>query len=247
MTKHTIPSIIEILQKRTTGAPGGEGPDSPSPDRSNPDRTNPDRSNPDRSNVDRQSARLLGYLDTLFHRLMLPRKTGDEAALVEISREEIRALVILDTGEPIMMSSLAESLAVPLSTATHTVDRLVAKGLVLRNRSEEDRRVVRVEMSDRGRKLQEEFREKRKLMACSWLEPLSGDEREVFLELMSKITRLAKPASELGTPEAGAPEAGSTAPAWPSAPPGTLDGSAEPPFSKPPFTKSGSVVRARVK
>ena len=215
MTKRTIPSIIEILQKRTTGAPAGEGPASPGPDCSNPDR-----SNPDRSNVDQQSARLVGYLDTLFHRLMLPRKSGDEGALVEISREEIRALVILDTGEPIMMSNLAESLAVPLSTATHTVDRLVAKGLVLRNRSEEDRRVVRVEMSDRGRKLQEEFRDKRKLMACSWLEPLSGDEREVFLELMSKITRLAKPVPEAGTP----------------------DDSAEPPLFKP-----ASVVPERAK
>lgn len=126
---------------------------------------------------------------------MLPRRSGDEAAL-EISREEIRALVILDSGERVMMSSLAESLAVPLSTATHTVDRLVAKGLVVRNRSEEDRRVVQVEMSDYGRKLQEEFRDKRKLMACSWLEPLSSGEREVFLELMSKITLLAKPVPE---------------------------------------------------
>ena len=98
-----------------------------------------------------------------------------------------------------MMSSLAEALAVPLSTATHTVDRLVAKGLVLRNRSEEDRRVVQVGMSDYGRKLQESFRDKRRLMACSWLEPLSSGEREIFLELMDKITRLgARSAGDVG-------------------------------------------------
>jgi DNA-binding MarR family transcriptional regulator len=185
LTKLEIPSIIEILQKRTTVAPGTPNPEPPGSDR-----------------VDRQSAQLLGYLDTLFRRLMLPRRTGDEASL-EISREEIRALVILDSGERIMMSSLAESLAVPLSTATHTVDRLVAKGLVLRNRSEEDRRVVQVEMSEYGRKLQEEFRDKRKLMACSWLEPLSSGEREIFLELMSKITRLAKPVPEEAVPQVG--------------------------------------------
>jgi DNA-binding MarR family transcriptional regulator len=130
---------------------------------------------------------------------MLPRRTADEAAL-DVSREEIRALIILDTGERITMSSLAESLGVPLSTATHTVDRLVAKGLVLRNRSEEDRRVVEVQMSDYGRKLQEEFRDQRKLVACSWLEPLSNGEREIFLELMCKITRLARPLAEDGAP-----------------------------------------------
>jgi len=127
---------------------------------------------------------------------MLPRKSGDEAAL-EMSREEIRALIVLDpvTGskERVTMSALADSLGVPLSTATRTVDRLVAKGLAVRHRPEEDRRVVEVGISDHGRKLQDEFRDKRKSMACSWLEPLSTAERELFLDLMSKITLLAKP------------------------------------------------------
>ncbi|HEY1760280.1 MAG TPA: MarR family winged helix-turn-helix transcriptional regulator [Bryobacteraceae bacterium] len=194
------------MQKRTTIAAGAEPaqgrldpPDNQEHRKHSPSQAPlcgqvPPKS-PESRNLGDQSAQLLGYLDTLFRRLMLPRRSGDEAAL-EISREEIRALVILDSGERVMMSSLAESLAVPLSTATHTVDRLVAKGLVVRNRSEEDRRVVQVEMSDYGRKLQEEFRDKRKLMACSWLEPLSSGEREVFLELMSKITLLAKPVPE---------------------------------------------------
>ena len=126
---------------------------------------------------------------------MLDRKQPEDAEL-EISREEIRALIILDSGERVKMTNLAESLGVPLSTATHTVDRLVAKGLVERNRSEEDRRVVAVEMSEYGRKLQEVFRERRKAVARSWLEPLTDEERTVFLELMYKITLLAKPAPE---------------------------------------------------
>ena len=183
MTTRRNPSIIEILQKRITIAPVAESGESGQPD----------------SGLPEQSARLLGYLDTLFRRLMLPRRTGDDA--LEISREEIRALVILDSGGPearqrIMMSNLAESLGVPLSTATRTVDRLVAKGLVVRNRSEADRRVVEVEMSEYGRRLQQEFRDKRKLMACSWLEPLASSERKTFLNLMSKITLLAKPVPE---------------------------------------------------
>jgi DNA-binding MarR family transcriptional regulator len=180
--------IIEILQKRTTIALPAQARETPYPSETTP-----------YPELQEQSGQLVGYLDTLFRRLMLPRKTGDEAEL-ELSREEVRALVILDAGphsvERIMMSSLAESLGVPLSTATHTVDRLVAKGLVVRKRSESDRRVVEVEMSDYGRKLQAEFREKRRSMASSWLEPLSGYERERFLDLMSKITLLAQPGPE---------------------------------------------------
>ncbi len=105
-------------------------------------------------------------------------------------------MMILDSGKRIMMSSLAETLGVPLSTATHTVDRLVAKGLAERNRSEVDRRVVEVEMSEYGRKLQESYRDKRRILARSWLEPLSEGEREIFLELMAKITLLAKPGTD---------------------------------------------------
>jgi DNA-binding MarR family transcriptional regulator len=126
---------------------------------------------------------------------MLPRRSADEPSL-EISREEIRAMIILDSGQRIIMSNLAEALGVPLSTATHTVDRLVAKGLVVRNRSEQDRRVVEVEMSDYGRKLQASHTGQRRAMARSWLEPLSGSEREVFLQLMDKITLLVKPVVE---------------------------------------------------
>lgn len=124
--------------------------------------------------------------------MIADRKPCDDSQL-EISREEIRALVLLDKGERVKMTNLADLLGVPLSTATHTVDRLVSKGLAERNRSEEDRRVVEVEMSEYGRKLQETFRDKRKMVARSWLEPLSGSERDLFLELMEKITRLAKP------------------------------------------------------
>ena len=142
--------------------------------------------------MDQQSNQLVGYLEALFRRLMMDRKPADDSQL-EISREEIRALVFLDSGEAVTMSHLADSLGVPLSTATHTVDRLVSKGLAERNRSEEDRRVVEVQMSEYGRKLQESFRAKRKVVAQSWLEPLTDSERELFLELMEKITRLAKP------------------------------------------------------
>jgi len=101
------------------------------------------------------------------------------------------------------MSDLAAALGVPLSTATHTVDRLVEKGLVVRNRSEQDRRVVQVEMSDPGKALQASLRSKHQAMARSWLAPLSPGERETFLDLMAKISARAKPESERGMEETG--------------------------------------------
>jgi DNA-binding MarR family transcriptional regulator len=147
--------------------------------------------------LDHQSGQLVGYLETLFQRMMLPRRPPEDEG-PDCSREEIRALVVLGSHGRSIMSSLAEALGVPLSTATHTVDRLVARDLVVRKRSEEDRRIVEVEISDYGRKAQETFRRRRRAMARSWLLPLSPAERENFLELMEKITRLARPLAETG-------------------------------------------------
>jgi DNA-binding MarR family transcriptional regulator len=51
-------------------------------------------------------------------------------------------------------------------------------------------------MSDLGKQLQETHRAKQREMARSWLTPLSSGEREIFLELMDKITRLTQPEPE---------------------------------------------------
>ena len=137
---------------------------------------------------------MLGYLDALFQRLVLPRQPADSA--LDCSREEVRALILLGSNGRMMMSDFAASLGVPLSTATHTVDRLVNKVLVVRNRRDEDRRVVEVEMSENGRKLQAAFHSKRQGVARSWLAALRPGEREIFLELMAKITLRAEPEPE---------------------------------------------------
>jgi len=154
--------------------------------------------------LDQQSGQLLGYLDALFQRLVLPRQPVEPAP--ECSREEIRALILLGSNGRMIMSDFAAALGVPLSTATHTVDRLVDKVLVVRKRSDEDRRVVEVEISDVGKKLQAAFRSKRQGVARSWLAALSPGERRTFLELMEKITLRAKPEPESDETDSQAPK-----------------------------------------
>jgi DNA-binding MarR family transcriptional regulator len=156
------------------------------------------------SGVERQSVELLGHLDALFRRLILPRQPAEEQNL-ELSREEMRAIILLRTSGRSIMTDFAESLGIPLSTATHTIDRLVHKGLVIRVRSDADRRIVQVEMSESGKKLHAALRAKHEAMARSWLEPLSPNERETFLSMMSKIAKGAAPGpkrSQAGSPNA---------------------------------------------
>jgi DNA-binding MarR family transcriptional regulator len=147
-----------------------------------------------RNTLEGQSTELLGYLDSLFRRLILPRVSSEEPGL-ECSREEIRALILLGSSGRTIMTDFAAQLGVPLSTATHAIDRLVSKGLVMRVRSDKDRRIVQVEMSDAGKDFQALLRARHQAMARSWLAPLSAGERQTFLGLMAKITQGAKPES----------------------------------------------------
>ena len=152
--------------------------------------------------MERQSGELLGYLDALFRRLMLTRQPAEEQSL-ELSREEVRALILLRSSGRSIMSDFAGALGIPLSTATHTIDRLVHKGLVLRVRSDQDRRVVQVEMSEAGKTLHAALRAKHQAMALSWLEPLSHGERETFLKMMAKIADGATPEPGRARAQAG--------------------------------------------
>ncbi len=68
-----------------------------------------------------------------------------------VSITEIHIIEKIGDREPVRMSEVARSIGVTLATLTVACDKLVAKGLVRRVRSQEDRRVVNIMLTDKGR------------------------------------------------------------------------------------------------
>jgi len=141
--------------------------------------------------LERQLRELIAHFDALSQRMMTnrPPPPGSD---VECSPQEMRALSVLGRQGTAIMSDLAGTLHVPLSTATHTIDKLVNKGLVERTRPDDDRRVVQVGLSGKGKELHQTFLDFRLDMSRSMLDALSPGEREIFLELMAKMTKPGK-------------------------------------------------------
>jgi DNA-binding MarR family transcriptional regulator len=137
--------------------------------------------------LERQLLELDACFDA-FHRILM-RSMAPPATDVELSPQDGRALVTLAGRGPLTMTDFSELLRVPLSTATRMVERLIDKGLAVRSRIEDDRRVVRVDLSVEGKKLNQIFLEQRRAISRSMLAPLTHGEREMFIELMTKITR----------------------------------------------------------
>jgi len=141
--------------------------------------------------LERQLKQLVGCFYELSERLMVRQPPRDAMPEVELSPQEIRVVAALGHKGSTIMSDLAGMLNVPLSTATHTVDKLVAKELVERGRGDRDRRIVLVELSGKGRRLHQSCLECQLAMGRTMLEALSPGEREIFLELMAKMTQPA--------------------------------------------------------
>lgn len=66
---------------------------------------------------------------------------------------QFRALVVLASRGPQRVADVSAELGIDPSTGTRLCDRLVRKGLVRRQRSTSDRRVVRVTLTSAGRSL----------------------------------------------------------------------------------------------
>lgn len=128
----------------------------------------------------------IAHLD-LLSQFLVPARRPQDRNLPECSPAELRALSVVGRRGTLPMTELAAILGVPQSTATHTVDKLVAKGLVERKRAESDRRVVEITFSKKGAKINRFVVESRLALGQDLLKGLSASEREALAELLAKL------------------------------------------------------------
>ncbi|MCU1356230.1 MAG: EstGX1 [Acidimicrobiales bacterium] len=73
-----------------------------------------------------------------------------DAAPTETTLSQYRALVVLASRGPLLMSVLARTMALSPSSATRLAERLERKGLVERHRSETSRREIELRLAAEG-------------------------------------------------------------------------------------------------
>ena len=109
------------------------------------------------------------------------------AALATIARE----------GDP-TLGELAAFENVTPPTMTVVVTKLEALGLVARHTDEQDRRVIRVRLTEAGRNQLDDVRIRRTAWLDGQLQQLSPEERAVLAEAADLLARLAETASSAG-------------------------------------------------
>lgn len=106
---------------------------------------------------------------------------------LSLSVFELLALMLSDKYQTVTMSNLAQGMSVPMSTATGVVDRLVKKGLLERGRSEEDRRVVTVSLTEDGKDMINDLKGHLYSLLDRVRNFITVDEFETALELVRKV------------------------------------------------------------
>ena len=100
---------------------------------------------------------------------------------------QVDALDLLVQTGSCRMNRLADALRVDASTATRTVNRLSAAGLVERVADADDARAVRVQLTAEGARVQEEVAERRGALFDRILTGFSPTEKAQLADLLERL------------------------------------------------------------
>lgn len=110
----------------------------------------------------------------------------------DISNNDMHIIEAIGIEEPKNMSSVAKSLSVTVGTLTIAINNLVKKGYVNRVRSEKDRRVVYISLSEKGVKAYEHHAAFHKEMIKATIEGLDADEVNVLVKSLTNLVDFFK-------------------------------------------------------
>ena len=102
-------------------------------------------------------------------------------AFKEISINDVHIIDAVGIAEPRNMSTVAKKMSVTVGTLTTAINNLVKKGYVSRIRSAEDKRVVLLSLTEKGRKVYRRHDAYHKKMVQTVMEGLGGEEMEATI------------------------------------------------------------------
>lgn len=105
-----------------------------------------------------------------------------------VTVNDMHVIEAIGVGEPKNMTAVAKTLAVTTGTLTISVNSLVKKGLVERVRSEEDRRVVLVSLSQSGKSAYEYHQKFHREMVRAVIKNLNEEEKDVLAKALSNLS-----------------------------------------------------------
>ncbi|MBD5458580.1 MAG: MarR family transcriptional regulator [Lachnospiraceae bacterium] len=115
-----------------------------------------------------------------------------ENIFLDCSKNEILIFWLLYRKSEVNMTEIAEYIHVPLNTATGIVGRMEKKGLVIRTRSEEDKRVVLIGISEKGMAQFQKLLDEMIYYGAKVMASLTKEEIALFMKMTVKVKAILK-------------------------------------------------------
>lgn len=116
----------------------------------------------------------------------------------DISNNDMHVIEAIGMGDGGNMSSIARKLNITVGSLTIAMNSLVNKKYVERRRSEEDRRVVLVKLTAKGRKAYRHHEDYHRQMTMAILQKLDETELPVLMKTLDALTDFFKGYSKSG-------------------------------------------------
>lgn len=105
----------------------------------------------------------------------------------DITTNDMHIIEAVGVDEPKNMKTVAKLMSVTTGTLTKAMDALCEKGYVVRERSTEDKRVVKVSLTDRGRTAYYHHEQFHRQMISNISSEMSEQETEVLVYALAKM------------------------------------------------------------
>lgn len=129
-------------------------------------------------------------LVNLFNHVMdLEAKAVITEEYKDITNNDMHIIEAIGVDEPRNMSVIAHRLSVTVSTLTTNMNGLEKKGYIRRERSQEDKRVVYVLLTEKGRKAFFHHRDFHKKMIKAIVKDLNEEEMEILYCCLNNLNR----------------------------------------------------------
>ena len=127
-------------------------------------------------------------LVNLFNHIMdLEGKAVITEEYKDITNNDMHIIEAIGVDEPRNMSVIAHKMSVTVSTLTTNMNGLEKKGYILRQRSQEDKRVVYVILTDKGKKAFYHHRDFHKKMIKAIVKDLTEEEMESLYRCLRNL------------------------------------------------------------
>ena len=107
----------------------------------------------------------------------------------DITNNDMHIIEAIGMNEPKNMSTIAREISGTVGTLTIAMNSLVKKGYVLRERGKEDRRVVYISLTERGRAAYVHHARFHKAMIDSISDELTSEEMELLIKTLTKLDK----------------------------------------------------------